>query len=185
MKKRIIIPPYWPEFLIGAIFLPLGIWNFLTHPSPKYVKYSRMKPWYLAVIAFIIFMRGSIHYSISHRGVTVRFLMIPIRLIKWENIANAQYINTWQMTEKAGKRKGKGIVFTTAKCPVFAPEIDGLETYQLKHPLSFFFIHFSTSQHKRYVEAFRHYYPELKFQSGSDLSAMGDDAVYPFISGEQ
>ena len=175
MKKRIIIPPYWPELLIGAILLPYGIWDFVTHPAPKHGRPARFQSWFVAAMSCSILIRGAIHYSISHRGVTVRFLMIPIRLIKWENIANAQYINSWQMTEKAGKRKGKGIVFTTAKCPVFAPEIDGLETYQLKHPLSFFFIHFSTSQHKRYVEAFQYYYPELKFQSSSDLSVTDDD----------
>ena len=97
----------------------------------------------------------------------MHFLWIPIRIIRWEKLSQAEYIYQWSASGKSyDKRKGQGIFITLKGCPYFSPEIDALDMFLLKHPFRSLFIRFTPRNQQRYVSIFKRYYPELDFQIG-------------------
>jgi hypothetical protein len=171
-KKAVIIPPYWKTILDAICLFSLGLLGL----AEFYIcGHDRLKHanWFLGV-GTILFLKQSFHAAITPKGLQIRFLYIPVCRISWERISTAQYIHTWKATDKGSERNGCGIFITRASCPLFVPEVDGLNMFQLKHPFTSFFIQFTEKNKKKYVNAFRHYYPELSFQLGCDEKEFED-----------
>ena len=166
VKKNIIVPPYWVDLLVGCAFLWIAC-------SLKYMTLvydlddsSIFNTDFFIGVSVLLIIKTCFHYSIHSDGIKVRFLWVPIRLIKWEQVAHAEYVYRWHTGAKGAKMTGQGIFVTLRGCPYFCPEIDALNMFTLRHPLGSFFIRFTPKYQKRYVDIFSHYFPRLDYQIG-------------------
>ena len=175
--KKITVPPYWVSIAIGIIFVAYGVFDkymimtYDLHARPRY------RSELLIVFGALYLLKSCFHYSFCDKGIVIRFLWIPIVIIKWKKVSTAQYLTKWCTSARYGDMKGQGIFVTLSSCPVFSPGIDGVNTFQLMHPFSCFFIRFSSRHRKRYVECFRYYYSDLEFQNNSDLVSDEQNSV--------
>ncbi len=178
--KSVIIPPYWLLWVLGLTALYVGLfvgepyWEELSRwdTMSLHEKYTFRTRKFLVFCGAYLPFTGSFHYSIHKKYIMVRFLCIPVRIIRWDKVSTAQYLYQWGSTnkyaqwEKHGKSRGQGIFVTLKGCPPFVPELDGLDTFTLRHPIGSFFIRFTPRQQKKYVKIFQSYFPELSFQFG-------------------
>ena len=172
IKCRVFIPPYWPFFLLSLAAVLIGVSNSLSDfDSSRFHRHARA----LIVIASILFVYSSTHYSLHPSGIWVHLLGVPIRRIRWNQISTAEYIQTWSSGSTLSNNKGYAIAITLPGCPAFAPEIDEPSKFSMKYPINFIFIRFSARNRRKIVGIFRHYYPELDIQFGCDTSWLNDN----------
>ena len=165
-EKSIIIPPYGRMILLAVILIILGGGAYLEHfLNGTEIFYSAR---HVLGMGIILLVWECFHYGITEKGLSIRFLYIPLFLIRWEKISTAQYICSWRNGRSGSEEKGYGIFVTLGSSPAFLPEIDGLGMFLLKHPFRAFFIRFTAKKRVEYVKAFRKHYPDLLFQVGCD-----------------
>ena len=169
MKKQVTVPPYWVDYLFGFACIGIYFWN------PDASRVGGISPSkVLLIMGLLIILKASIHYSIGNKGILVRIIGIPIRLIKWNQVSTAEYIYEWNNGAKCGGSvKGQGIFVTLHNCPCFSPEVDGLDMFVLHHPFSCLFIRFTSRSQEKFVELFQLYYPALSFQIGYEKNLYG------------
>ena len=175
LDKSVTIPPYWPHFTLALIGVLLGLfageepyWQAVKTVSRRALFMRRA----LIIMGFYILVRNSVHCSVRKKHLIIRFLGIPVRFIRWENISTVQYLYKWGNTKREAKgsnwnkQTGQGLIITLKGCPPFIPASDGLETFNWRHPIGSVFIRFTSRQQKKYVKIFQSYFPELSFQLG-------------------
>lgn len=170
MRKSTIIPPYWVDYLIGLFFLSLGValsyWAYIDNLKQRPIFNS----YFIIGVSLLINIKTCVHYSLDEKGIVVRFLWLPIRRVNWDMVSHAEYIYKWCTASGSGSIHGQGIFVTLKGCPMYAPVLDHPGLFVLKHPLTSFFIRFTSSKQKYYVEVFGQYYPDLDFQIGSETN---------------
>lgn len=168
MKKRKTIPPYWVDIVVALFFLMLSLflWNWGISDGDTLSRRTEYGLRFLAGLSILVLVKSCLHWTICEQGIIVRFLLIPIRLIRWDKITMAEYIYNWFTGSSSIKMDGQGIFITLVGCPLFSPEIDGLNMFLLKHPIGSLFIRFTPRKQIEYVELFQLYFPELDFQLG-------------------
>ena len=166
VKKSVIIPPYWPDYLFGMFFLALGyaLDYWATVDNLKQRAFFNEK--FIIGVSALLLIKTCVHYSLSEKGITVRFLLIPIRRIKWDQLSHAEYIYKWATGSSYGSVRGQGIFATLKGCSMFSPELDNPGLFTLKHPVGSFFIRFTPKHQMQYVDVFLYYYPDLDYQIG-------------------
>lgn len=169
VKRKVTIPPYWVEALIGLLALMFGLW--LKRSGEEDGADIR----FFCFVGIGILVKSGFHFSIRPKGIGVLFCWIPVRLIRWEKIASAEYIEKWSTGGRFGQMEGQGIAVTLHTCPAFVAEIDALNFFQVKHPFSFCFIRFTRKNRKKNTTVFQQYYPGLSFQLGCDTSWLKED----------
>lgn len=167
-RKKVLILPYWPDYLFGILFFLAGTYLLVKYSGVDATGHSRLVFGgnILAVLGILVFVKASFFWEISEKGITVYFILIPVRRILWNQVDTAEYIYKWSngvITEK-----GQGIFITLKGCPCFSPEVDALDLFQLKNPFGSLFMRFTPTHQKRYIETFQHYFPNLEFQIGSE-----------------
>ena len=165
-KKSVIIPPYTNTIFLSICMIILGGGGYLEYliNGGKFYYNAR---WLLVCGIFLLVIK-LFHVAVTEKGLSIRFLYIPIYRIRWEKISTAQYIFSWKKRKYGSTVKGNGIFITLSSCPAFLPEIDELGLFLLKHPFNALFIQFSDKNKVEYVKAFREHYPNLSFQLGCD-----------------
>lgn len=168
VKSRVIIPPYWPKIAFGIFVLILEILleKWAADPGEPIVLMGTWQSRFLILASVYIIIEGCFHWSIHEKFIMVHFLWIPVRIIRWEKVFNAEYIYSWSTGAKWGTMEGQGIFITLEGCPLFSPEVDALNFFMMQHPFRTIFIRFTPRKQKRYVELFKRYYPTLDFQLG-------------------
>lgn len=176
VEKKITIPPYWVNITVALSFLILSVVlrNWGMSDGDTLSRRSEYGLSFLARVSILALLTGCLHWTICEKGIVVRFLWIPIRLIRWNNISTAEYVFEWFTGSSYMKMDGQGIFVTLHGCPCFSPEIDGLNMFLLKHPVGSLFIRFTPRKQKKYVALFQHYYPELDFQLGYEKNLYKD-----------
>lgn len=166
VNKKVIVPPYWVDISAGCAFLCIAfILKYMT-VAYNLEDTSIFNTDFFVGVSVLLLLKTCFHYSIHSEGIKVRFLWIPVRLIKWEHISHAEYVYRWHTGAKNAQITGQGIFVTLRGCPFFCPEIDALNMFQLRHPFGSFFIRFTPKHQQKYVDAFMLYYPELDYQIG-------------------
>lgn len=180
-KPSTYIPPYWVMIVFGLCLLAL-VWfasAYLAEPGEPPIWQTDVRYEFVAFSGWVILFINLVHWSIHEKYIWVRFLGIPIRKIRWENVERAEYIYKWSTGAKFGKMEGQGIFITLKGCPYFTPEIDALNMFLLRHPFRSVFIRFTPKKQQRYVAIFQQYYPDLLFQFGSEENLKKGKPYYP------
>ena len=169
LNKRAYIPPYWVNIAIGICTIVfvyvLALWEL--EPGKTFAWPNRIESRFLRFAAIYVLIQSAFHWSLHKKFIMVHFLWIPVRIIRWENISQAEYIYRWSASGKTYDiMKGQGIFVSLKGCPSFSPEIDALNMFMLKHPFHTLFIRFTPRNQQRYVAIFKKYYPDLDFQIG-------------------
>ena len=105
-----------------------------------------------------------IHHSLSERGLSIRFLGIPVRVIPWERIRHASYLHTWIET-KDFVGQGQIIVVAFSGCPRFFYETDSLYGYLQRHLIGATCIWLPNHDVRQYTESFESHFPSLERQN--------------------
>lgn len=163
-KDGVIIPPYWVDLAASFIFLGIAFWCWNVTEYMSYRMAARIRM--IGGVGTLLLIKTLFHYSIHEKGIYIRFIWIPVWLIRWERISSAEYIYKWYTGAKWGKMDGQGIFVTLNGCPYFSPEIDPLNMFELRYVFRCFFIRFTPKRQRSYVEIFKQYYPTLDFQIG-------------------
>ena len=166
VRKRVIIPPYWPDYLFGLFFLAAGYMLDYWAAVANFKQRAFFNTDFIIGVSILLLIKTCVHYALSEKGITVRFLWLPIRRIKWDQLSHAEYIYKWATGSSYGSVRGQGIYVTLKGCPMFSPELDNPGLFTLKHPIGSFFIRFTPKHQKHYVDIFLHYYPDLDYQIG-------------------
>lgn len=176
-QNSMIIPPYWVDLLVSILTLIAGYAFRYLHQYFEINESARNLRLveFIIGMGYLVFFKSCVHYSFGNGGIVVRFLWIPIRLIKWDLIENAEYIYKWNTGVKYfGDMDGQGIFVTLQGCSIFVPEVDGLNLFLLRHPFRSLFIRFTPRNQKAYVAAFKAHCPQLEFQLGYEKNLQGE-----------
>lgn len=183
------IPPYFPDMFFGGFFLYVGVrllpQTFWELNGPELI--------FLGIGIFEL-LGSCVHCTILPKGLLIRFLWIPFRFIRWENVGNAELLDRWFHGTHHGKYQlrlgnscvtmrrrfsykdgpawytGQGIFLTTKYCPGFFPEVESMFLYRLRHPVGAMFFRMMPIRMERYLRLFLRYYPE--FDIPLDLKQM-------------
>ena len=164
------IPPYWVNIAIGVSAVLFYILSeiYFVEPGDPSLWETNWESRFIFRVGCLIIFESLFHWSVHEKCIWIRFLGIPIRKIRWENVERAEYIYKWSTGARFGKMEGQGIFITLKGCPYFTPEIDALNMFQLRHPFRSFFIRFTPRNQQCYVAIFKQYYPDLLFQFGHE-----------------
>ena len=163
VKKRMTVPPYWGNVAIGGLSLMFGCFAFAHQLQNG--RNARMS-FGLICGSLYILIESFFHWTICEKGIWIRFLWIPVRLIKWDQVDTAEGIYKWYTGAKGVILNGQGIFVTLKGCPCFSPEVDALNMFVFRHPFRSLFIRYTPRRRDAYVALFQRYYPELEFQIG-------------------
>ena len=168
LKKSVCIPPYWVNIVagIGLLVLVYLVAFWVTEPGETFAWEDDRSARLVRFAGVYLLIISCFHWSIHKEYIMIHLLWIPIRIIRWEKLSQAEYIYKWSTDGRFGEMTGQGIVITLKGCPCFSPEIDGLNMFLLRHPFRSLFIRFTPRNQQRYVAIFKRYYPELEFQIG-------------------
>lgn len=168
-RKHVTVPPCWGNL---AFFACLFVGSAIC---VKYYKETGSfsppgcnpaLPLHVSAVYLLLY---SVHYSFHPCGIVSRFWGIPFRLMRWEKVTGAIYIQYCAGTKGKKDFERNGIFVTTNPYVVFAPEVDTVTSFRLKHPFSTVFITLPKRTTKKYLAVFKRYYPALEFQVGATI----------------
>lgn len=170
-KRSVTIPPYIWNMLASILMILFAFFGYLIgeHLEIASGRYLRNIT-FIFRFGVLLLTSTCFHYKLSPKGITVCFLYIPVRRIGWNKISTAQFVCQWTGWNKNDIRKGQGIFITSPRCPIFCPEIEGLDWFRMRHPFSSVFIRFTKKNRDLYVKTFKHYYPDMLSQIVCDES---------------
>ena len=161
MKKSFYIPPHLPHVILG-----LGTFAVSIYAIERGIGPAIFRPEPLLVASIYVLFRASFSYLICSKGIVVFFLIVPVRLIRWNEISTAKYVRHWIVVKTIYEVNGHGIMITLPASEPYAPEIDSVQLFTAKHPFSSIFIRFSKRNQDRYLCIFQQYFPDLSCQIG-------------------
>lgn len=185
-RTKVTTPLWISDILLGGVLIALAMYLFPDFSPRELLPQNWF--WLLfrehvftSMLVFLIgllfVLKGGTHYTICPSGLVVRLFWIPIRLIRWSHIGNAEVLGAWISGEHTRKTvygrkrtgrmywdKGTGIFVTTRFCPGYVAEAEVMDLFCLKHPIGAVFLRFYPLHQQRYVELFRKYYPKLEIQ---------------------
>lgn len=163
MRKSIIIPPFWRDALIAVAALTFGTWRYQSLAAPQLRQLWVLRA--LIGIGSLLLIKSCFHASIHPSGLVVRFLLIPVRKIPWSDISSAMYIHQWTTNgNRTSTTSGHGFAVRLHGCEDFDPRTNGLNMFELRHPIRFLFIRFTSGKREEYIKLFQEYYPTLTVQ---------------------
>lgn len=168
--KRILVTPcrWWQFGGSATLFLLCLVIYAGIDAAPD-------NPGRIFLVVFLIILLintiiPGVHYSITHEGIIVNWIGIPLRKIKWSQVGHAEYLHLWKDTRRfytdlgRGLKTGQMIYVTLTGCPQYLPEYEYRAVHNRLHPFRAMSIWLPRETWYEYMELFKEYYPELVIQ---------------------
>ena len=159
-NRILTTPPRWGRLcgFVGLLLTYAIIWMEAelkaTHPGNIFFLIL------FVLTAFSIFTSG-MHYTIRNEGIVVKWLNVPIRIVKWEQIGYAEYIHIWKDVRhfytdlERGLVSGQIIYVTLKGRPRYYPRYDVRTWHSLMHPLGAMCIRLPRDTKYQYIDLFK------------------------------
>lgn len=170
-QPPVITPPRWKIFAVMAAICLLCLRFWIDNIVYQGISWEWIATLITALFVVSKMITSGIHYKFTEDHLTVCFLWIPLRRIRWQRITNALFAHAWsdpktkyQHIMNPGAVTGQIIYVTIDHCPEWYPVLSMRWTHNSIHPFRAFTVWLPYKQNEYYINAFKKHYPNLEMQ---------------------